>query len=162
MHFKVFKTLKAEVYLSHSENFSSSSYKTLIVCIWRSQSVFLRNIFAVSCANLPRNDQIYWSKRWNLFILLMVAARIITAVIFKIEVPVKIKDHHHKYQGLDPLIRSVSRVTAARANSSTVFQLFSCLVVRSSMISKGFCFVEFFASVETSSVCIHLSCLICL
>jgi len=37
--------------------------------------------------------------------------------------------HHHKHQGLDPLIRSVSRVTAARANASSVFQLFSFLVV---------------------------------
>jgi hypothetical protein len=26
--------------------------------------------------------------------------------------------HHHKHQGLDPLIRSVSRVTAALANVS--------------------------------------------
>jgi len=32
--------------------------------------------------------------------------------------------HHHKHQGLDPLVRSVSRVTAARANASSVFQLF--------------------------------------
>ena len=45
--------------------------------------------------------------------------------------------HHHKRQGLDPLIRSVSRVTAARANASSVFQLFSFLVVCSCMISKG-------------------------
>jgi len=54
--------------------------------------------------------------------------------------------HHHKYnkqQGLDPLIRSVSRVTAARANASSVFQLFSFLVVCSGMISKGFGFVAF-------------------
>ena len=38
--------------------------------------------------------------------------------------------HHrrHKRQGLDPLIRSVSRVTAARANASSVFQLFLFLV----------------------------------
>jgi hypothetical protein len=49
--------------------------------------------------------------------------------------------HHHKHHGLDPLIRSVSRVTAARANASSVFQLFSFLVVRSGMISKGFSFV---------------------
>jgi len=63
--------------------------------------------------------------------------------------------HHHKYQGLDPMIRSVSRVTAARANASSVFQLFSFLVFCSSMISKGFGFVAFFASVEASSVCIH-------
>ena len=48
--------------------------------------------------------------------------------------------HHHKHQGLDPLIRSVSTVTAARTNASSVFQLFSFLVV-CSMISKGFGFV---------------------
>ena len=70
--------------------------------------------------------------------------------------------HHHKHQGLDPLICSVSTVTAARASASSVFQLFSFLVVCSGMISKGFGFVAFFASVEASSVYIHLSCLVCL
>jgi len=30
---------------------------------------------------------------------------------------VRVIRHHHKHQGLDPLIRSVSRVTAARANA---------------------------------------------
>ena len=60
------------------------------------------------------------------------------------------------------MIRSVSRVTAARANASSVFQLFSFLVVCSGMISKGFVFMAFFASVKASSVCIHLSCLVCL
>jgi len=30
--------------------------------------------------------------------------------------------HHHKHQGLDPLIRSVSTVTAAHTNASSVFQ----------------------------------------
>ena len=69
---------------------------------------------------------------------------------------------HHKYQGLDPLIRFVSRVTAARANASSVFQLFYFLVVCSGMISKGFGFVTFFASVKASSVCFHLSSLACL
>jgi hypothetical protein len=64
--------------------------------------------------------------------------------------------HHHHYQGLDPLIRSVSRVTAAHANASSVFQLFSFLVVCSGMISKGFGFVAFFARVKISSVFIHL------
>ena len=49
---------------------------------------------------------------------------------------VVISHHHHKHKGLDPLIRSVSRVTAARANPSSVFQLFSFLVVCSSMISR--------------------------
>ena len=74
----------------------------------------------------------------------------------------KFLHHHHKRQGLDPLIRSVSRVTVARANASSVFQLFSFLVVCSGMISKGFGFVAFFASVKAGSVCIHLSCLVCL
>jgi len=55
--------------------------------------------------------------------------------------------HQHKHQGLDPLIRTVSRVTAARANASSIFQLFSFLVVYSGMISKGFGFVAFFANV---------------
>ena len=68
--------------------------------------------------------------------------------------------HLHKNPRLDPSIRSVSTVTAARANVSSVFQLFSFLVVCSGMISKGFGFVAFFASVKTSSVCIHLSCLV--
>ena len=49
--------------------------------------------------------------------------------------------HHHKHQGLDLLIRSVSKVTTALSNVSSVFQLFSFLVVCSSMISKGFSFV---------------------
>jgi len=70
--------------------------------------------------------------------------------------------HHHKHQGLDPLIRSVSRVTAARSNASSVFQLFSFLVVCSGTISKGFGFMAFFASGEASSVCIRLSCPVCL
>ena len=70
--------------------------------------------------------------------------------------------HHHKHQGLDRLIRSVSRVTTALANVSSVFQLFSFLVVGSDMISKGFGLVAFFASVKVSSVCIHLSCLVCI
>jgi hypothetical protein len=68
--------------------------------------------------------------------------------------------HHHKHQGFDPLIRSVSRVTIALANVSSVFQLFSFLVVCSDMISKGFGLVIFVASVKakSSSVCIHLHC----
>ena len=70
--------------------------------------------------------------------------------------------HHHKHQASDPSIHSVSTVTAARANASSVFQLFSFLVVCSGMISKGFGFVAFCASVKASSVCIHLSCLVCL
>ena len=70
--------------------------------------------------------------------------------------------HQHKHQGLDPLIRSVSTVTAAHTNASSVFQLFSFLAVCSGMISKGFGFVAFFASMKASSVCIHLSCPVCL
>src|SRR5215475_6997671 len=69
---------------------------------------------------------------------------------------------HHKHQGLDPLIRSVSRVTTVLANVSSVFQLFSFLVVCSDMIYKGFGLVAFFASVKASSVCIHVSCLVCI
>jgi len=48
--------------------------------------------------------------------------------------------HHHKHQGLDLLSASVFRVTAARANASSFFQLFSFLVVSNGMISKGFDF----------------------
>ena len=70
--------------------------------------------------------------------------------------------HHHKHQGLDPLIRSVFRVTTVLANVSSVFQFFFFLVVCSDMISKGFGLVAFFASVKTSSVCIHLSCPVCI
>jgi len=43
------------------------------------------------------------------------------------------------------LIRSVSRVTTVLANVSSVFQLFSFLVVCSGMIATGFGFVAFFA-----------------
>ena len=68
--------------------------------------------------------------------------------------------HYHKHQDLDPSIRSVSKITTALSSVSSVFQLFSFLMVCSSMISKGFSFVAFCASVETSSVCIHLSCLV--
>jgi hypothetical protein len=50
--------------------------------------------------------------------------------------------HHHKHQGLEPLIRSVSKVTTALSNVSSVFQLFSFLVACSGMISRGSGFVE--------------------
>jgi len=70
--------------------------------------------------------------------------------------------HHYKHRELDPLIRSVSRVTTSLANVSSVFQLFSFLVVCSDMISKGFGSVAFFASVKTSSVSIRLSCPVCI
>jgi hypothetical protein len=69
--------------------------------------------------------------------------------------------HYHKHQGLDPLIRSVSRVTNPLASVFSVFQLFFFLVVCSDMILKGFSLVVFFASVKASSVCIRLSCLVC-
>ena len=58
-----------------------------------------------------------------------------------------INHHHHKHQGLNPLIRSVSIVTAALSNAYSVFQLFSFLVVCSGMISNGFGFVAFFLRV---------------
>jgi len=74
----------------------------------------------------------------------------------------EVDHHHHKHKGLDPLIPSVSRVTTALANVSSVFQLFAFLVVCSYMISKGFGLVAFFVSVKASSVCIHLSCLVCI
>jgi hypothetical protein len=45
---------------------------------------------------------------------------------------------------------------------SSVSQLFFFLVVCSDMISKGFGLVTFFASVKASSVCIHLSCPVCI
>jgi len=70
--------------------------------------------------------------------------------------------HHHQHQGLDPLIRSVSRVTTVLPNFPSVFQLFFFLVVCSDMISNGFGLVAFFASVKTISVCIHLSCPVCI
>jgi hypothetical protein len=75
---------------------------------------------------------------------------------------VTVHTFHNKHQGLDPLICAVSRVTALFANVSSVFQLFSFPVVCSCMISTGFGFVAFFASVEASFVCIRLSCLVCL
>jgi hypothetical protein len=58
--------------------------------------------------------------------------------------------YHPKHQELDPLIRSVSRVTTALASVSSVFKFFSFLVVCSGVISRGFGFVAFFASVKTS------------
>jgi hypothetical protein len=46
------------------------------------------------------------------------------------------KKNHHKHQGLDPLIRSVSRVTTVLAKVSSIFQLFF-LVVCSDMIYQS-------------------------
>ena len=70
--------------------------------------------------------------------------------------------HHHKHQGLGHLARSVSRVTAALANVSSVSRLFPFLVDCSGMILKGFGCVAFFAGIKASSFCIHLSCLVCI
>jgi hypothetical protein len=58
--------------------------------------------------------------------------------------------HHHKHQGLGHLARSVSTVTAAVANVSSVSQPFSFPVDSSGMILKGFGFVAFFAGVKAS------------
>jgi hypothetical protein len=69
--------------------------------------------------------------------------------------------HHHKYSGLGHLARSTSRVTVALSIVSSVSQLLSFLVACSDMILKGFGFVAFFAGIKASSVCIHLSCLVC-
>ena len=44
--------------------------------------------------------------------------------------------HNHKHQGLDPLIRSVSRVTVALSSVSSVFLLSFFLVACSGMISR--------------------------
>jgi hypothetical protein len=38
--------------------------------------------------------------------------------------------HHHKHQGLDPLIRSVSRVTTAPANVLSVYSKLKALSIR--------------------------------
>ena len=51
--------------------------------------------------------------------------------------------HHHKHQELDPLIRSVSRVTAALSNVSSVFLLSFFRVACSGMIASGFGFVAY-------------------
>jgi hypothetical protein len=70
--------------------------------------------------------------------------------------------HHHKHQWSDPLIRSVSTITTALANVSSVYQFFFFLVVCSDIISKGFGLLAFFATVKSSSVCIHPSCPVCI
>jgi len=56
----------------------------------------------------------------------------------------------------------LSSSSSSLANVSSVFQLSSFLVVCSDMISKGFGLVAFFASVKANSVCIHLSCPVCI
>ena len=63
--------------------------------------------------------------------------------------------HHHKHQGLDPLIRSVSRDIAALANVFQVVQLIFFLAVCSCKILQGFGFVAFFVSVDATSFCIR-------
>jgi 23S rRNA maturation-related 3'-5' exoribonuclease YhaM len=75
---------------------------------------------------------------------------------------VKTSHHHHKHQGLDPLIPSVCRVTAALANVSWVFQLILFIVACICMILEGFGCVAFFVCVKASSFCIRLSYLVCL
>jgi len=111
--------------------------------------VYRARLFSVRGAMCDR------SHTWKLFNFLYRTPRCVIELKYN-------HHHHHKHQVLDPLIRSVSTVTAVRANASSVFQLFSFLVVCSGMISKRFGFVAFFASVEATSVCIHLSCLVCL
>jgi len=64
-------------------------------------------------------------------------------------------NHHHKHPGLGHLARSVSRVTLALSNVSSVSQLFSFLVGCSGMILKGFGLVTFFAGVKASCFCIR-------
>ena len=51
--------------------------------------------------------------------------------------------HHHKHQGLDPLIRSVSKVTNALSNVSSVFQLFS------------FCFIYMYIKKKSRITVLH-------
>ena len=60
--------------------------------------------------------------------------------------------HHHKHEGLDPLILSVCRVTAARTNVSSVFQLFSFLAVSSGSISKGYIYIYIYIYI-TNNCC---------
>jgi hypothetical protein len=50
---------------------------------------------------------------------------------------------------VDPLIHSFSRGTTALASVSSVYQLFSFLVVCSGRLSSGFGFMTFFASVKS-------------
>jgi hypothetical protein len=64
-------------------------------------------------------------------------------------------NNNNKHPGLGHLVRSVSRVTVALSNVSSVSQLFSFLVGYSAMILKGFGFVTFFAGVKPSSFCIR-------
>ena len=66
--------------------------------------------------------------------------------------------HHHKRQGLGPLARSVSRVTAVPSISSLVFQFSFFLVGCTSMLLRGLGFVAFFVGVRTISLCIRLVC----
>ena len=50
----------------------------------------------------------------------------------------KVYHHHHKRQGLGPLARSVSRVTAVPSISSLVFQFSFFLVDCTGMLLRGF------------------------
>jgi hypothetical protein len=86
----------------------------------------------------------------------------VTKLIFLYLYQTQDHQHHHKHQGLGHMARSVSRITAALANVSSVSQLFSFLVDCSGMILKGFGRVAFFAGAKAISFCIHLSCLLCI
>jgi len=101
-------------------------------------------------------------RRWHVSAFASGHPQVTRYTLFCFEETIHHRHHHHKHQGLDPLIRSASRVTTALANVSSFFQLFSFLVVCSDMISKGFGLLAFFASVKASAFCIHLSCLVCL
>jgi len=128
-------------------------YRSIRVCKWSP-------LWAFCWITLSWKSAVHYVNIWT-FVFIMNVHDVIYATrtqscIVKPEI-----HHHHKHQGLDPLIRPVSTVTAACANASSVFRLFSFLAVYSGMISKGFGFVVFFASVKASFVCIHLSCLVC-
>ena len=74
----------------------------------------------------------------------------------------RLHHHHHKHQGMNPLIRSVSRVIDALSNVFQVVQLIFFLAVWSCRILQEFGFVAFFVCVEAISFCIRLSCPVCL
>jgi len=95
-------------------------------------------------------------------VVVAAADAVVVIIIIIIFIVVVIIIFNRNIKDWTSVILSVSRFTAFLANVSSVFQLFSFLVVCCGTISTGFGFVAFFASVNASSVCIHLSCLICL
>jgi len=104
----------------------------------------------VSSSGIDSKESVWANVLINVLFIVM---SLIETLVFKIIKCTKIHKtghRHHKHQGLDPLIRSVSKVTTALSNVSSVFQFFSFLLVCSSMVSKRFGFLAFFASVETS------------